>query len=323
MNPDKNTIEAGLRGTFVEKEINRTNRIWLMVSFVLVLISSSWIFIAWHPIINTIFGPLQVQSVQLSNERYLDSLNGRLISIDSSEEYDTGMIIKEGFTGYGPVKARLVLLPVGQKYLLVKRNPKATGQHYTGVITEVADGIKIKIANELKSVNPDSATELMPYMLDETYSYEEIFGSFFIWVVFFLTGLIIARNILKRIIHPTTHPLYHELLRHGNAIDIAHQIDADLKGEVYRFSKTTVTNAWIIFRFLLTNYYFKISEVVSITKFTYTIRIQHVIPVGKGYGLWFVDSSGKKAKVVFGRNEKRVDDVMAELSRRVPHVRIS
>lgn len=317
MHQDWNTTLTMIRGSFIEKEMKRTNRNLLITSLLLLLGVGGYFVLHGRYYENFFRGPLRMDAAALDRVKDPTKLDRYYVRLTGDREVDTGYTEVETDSGAATVKANYVVIGAGSHYLIVKKNPGEKGPEYTGVLVEMPADVKASILDAVTKESPDAARDFAPYMLDMTNFRSEGYWGLGVGIPILLLALWLLRTVVMRTSSPATHPIFTMLARHGEIADVAQKIEADLKADTERFMLFRITPEWLLYQDIYAFKAMRLDEIVWVYK-KVTKRRVNFIPVGKDHRLVLTDRYAMTIETQ-GVREKKLDGFIKALVPRLPH----
>lgn len=317
MEQDWHVTRSLIQNTFIEREMHRTNRNLLITSLIILLCVGAYFSFQWRYYYNFFHGPLKMNAETLDQVTDLNNLDRYFVTLTSEREVDTGATEVETKSGTETVKAKYVVIDVGQHHLVVKKAPNENGPEYTGQLIDMPGDVKANLIDPLTQQNPDVARDFHPFMLDTTSFRHNGYWGLGISIPFLLIAFWILRLLAKRITSPATHPILRALAQHGPVVEVVQNIDADLKSGVERFKQLKITSKWILYSDAYSLKAMRLDEVVWLYK-KVTRHSVNFIPTAKVYTLVLTDRYATNIESLGGK-QKKLDEFIVSLAPRLPH----
>lgn len=318
MQQDWNTTATMIRGTFIEKQIKRTNRNLLITAMVLFLGVMVYYGFNWRYYYNFFHGPLKMSAETLDHVTDPGNLDRYFVTLTAENEVDTGYTeVETSSSGTESVKARYVVIDIGEHHLIVKKAPDEKGPEYTGALTAMPGDVQASILGAVEKENPEAARDFHPYILDTTNFRHDGYWGLGISIPFLLMALWMLRKLVMRTSSPEQHPILLMLAHHGPVADVVQKIEAELKGEVQRYMQLKVTREWLFYSNTHTFRAMRLDEIVWVYK-KITKRRVNFVPVGKDNSLVVMDRFAVYIDAPGGK-EKKLDEFMGSLIPRLPN----
>jgi hypothetical protein len=275
----------------------------------------------WKYFYNFFKGPSDIEVNSLSLINNPESLLRYFVTIKGEDSLDTGLQDVErtesqsGVVQSETVKAEYAILVLGKRLLIVKRNPKDDGKEYHGAITELPTDVHSKIVTPLLGEYPNADSVFLPLMLDATGFRSDGYVALAIGLPVLLFAAWLIRKVAQRRNDPLSHPIFKAASRYGSLVDIAQQIDLELKGNAGRLCGAIVTPSWVLVKGMFSCAVFHIPDVVWAYK-KVTKHSVNFIPTGKTYSTLMFDRYGVSLEM----DEKRdkTDAVLTMLGEKTP-----
>jgi hypothetical protein len=173
MDIQSSSITAQMHGTFLDRQIQRTNRNLLLVSLILIVAVVGYAVIERRYLYNFFAGPFQVSGPQLVTIQQPSSQSRYFVKVKGDDSSDTGLqeVEREGEGGTvkrETVKAKYSILLLNQHLLIVKSGPNESGSVYTGELSELPSDVRSKIVTPLIQEHP-TANQMSEYVCQSSF----------------------------------------------------------------------------------------------------------------------------------------------------------
>jgi hypothetical protein len=317
MEQDWHVTRSLIQNTFIEREMQRTNRNLLITSLIILLCIGAYFTFEWRYYYNFFHGPLKMSAETLDHLTDPGKLDRYYVTLTGEREIDTGFTEVETGSGSETLKAKFVAIDLGQHHLIVKKSPGETGPEYTGQLIEMPADVKAQIIDPVMQKDPEYAHELHPFMLDTTGFRHDGYWGLGISIPFLLIALWILRLLVRRTTSPETHPVLRALAHHGPIVDVVQKIDADIKSGFERFMQLKITREWILYSDNYSLKAMRLDEVVWLYKKITRQRV-NFIPTAKIHSLVLTDRYATSIESLGGK-EKKLDAFIQTLVPRLPN----
>lgn len=320
MDAGSSSISAPLSGSFLDRQIRRTNRSLLLISLFLIAAVVTFIVSERRYLYNFFSGPFEISETQLIAIQQPGSVSQYFVKVKGDDTYETGIQQIETQTENGKVKsetvkAKYLVLRLVERLLVVKTPPNETGLAYTGDIGEIPPDVRSSVMAPLLKEHPEAARAFLPFMLDTTGFRDEGYVALGLGIpAFLLAGWLIVK-VMRRSADPSSHPVVKRAVTYGNLADVSHQFDMDLQGPTVKFGGATVTQSWV---FCPNSFGLSICRIPDLI-WTYKKVTKHsvnLIPTGKTYEAIMYDRFGKPLQL--RARQSKIDALLALLAERAP-----
>jgi hypothetical protein len=304
---------------FVSQQIRRTNRNLLILGTALLGIVAVVVAFTWRDVYNYVFGPFPIQPDGLAAIWNPDQPKQYFLKVQGTKSYETGMQVVD--SGHKEnVRAVVIALAVGKKFLLVKTLPGDDRLEFKGALVALPPEVRTGAVEAIEQEQPERKGAFLPFMLDATgfrnwdNAVPAIFGLFFTGGGVFLVGLA-----LSRMAAPDKHPLLAKLEKYGQLQDVRARIDSEMRGEGggERFGGLQITTNWLVHAAAYKTDVMASRDIVwaypKITK-----HYTNGIPTGKTYSAIVRDSKGQSVEIS-GKKDS-VPKLLESLKRRMPWI---
>jgi len=221
MDSDWGLIGVQLQGTYVERQMKRTNRNLLLFCIVLLLLLAGFAYMEREYLYNFFMGPFPMDANGIGAVTDPDGLQHNFISVNGEDSFDTGVQrVKQKLSQSGEVKSESVvgeysILVLGKHLLIVERGLNDKGKHYEGKLEALPDDVRAQIVIPLLSNYPEAEQAIFPLLLNATgFRKDGYFGlAVAIPIVLFIVWLF--TRAIKRQNQPLLHPILSTLSQYG------------------------------------------------------------------------------------------------------------
>jgi len=317
---DAGSISAPASGSFLDRQIHRTNRSLLLISLFLIAAVVTYAVAERRYLYNFFAGPFEVSETQLIAVQQPGLVSHYFVKAKGDETYETGIQQIETETENGKVKSETVkakysVLRVAERLLVVKCEPKEDGVAYTGEIAEIPPDVRDHVITPLLKEHPDANRAFLPFMLDTTGFRDEGYVALGFGIpAILLAGWLIV-TVMRRSADPATHPVVKRAVVYGNLADVAQQLDMDLQGPTVKIGGATVTQSWVFYPTSFTLSLCRIPDLIWAYK-KVTKHSVNLIPTGKTYEVIMYDRFGKPLQL--RARQSKIDAILALLAERAP-----
>jgi hypothetical protein len=320
MDAQWSSISAQLQGSFLERQIRRTNRSLLVCSLLLVGSVAIYGAVEWRYYYNFFKGPFEANSAWLESVQHPDEQLKYFVRVQGGDSTDTGIQEVETESGGGSpdketVTSKYSILHLGKRLLIVKSGPRGNGTLVQGALRQISSEEQSNVVAPLIKEVPEASQAFLPMVLDTTDFRDSGWIAFVIGTP--LLGLAgwIYLKLYRRRMAPLTHPIVRSVARYGSIVDTAHQFDTELRGNLVKVGKATITNSWVLVASEFNLALCRIPDLVwaykKVTKHSY-----NGIPAGKTYVIVLYDRHGLPLQIQ--GKQKNLDSVLALLAERAP-----
>jgi hypothetical protein len=320
MDTEWNSISAQLHGTFVERQIRRTNRNLFVVSLLLIIGVLGYGAAEWRYFYNFFAGPLEASAESLDSVKRPDDQLRYFVTVKGEESSDTGLEEVERETSGSSVrsetvKAKYSVLVIGKRLLIVKRSPRDNGTTFQGALKELPSDLRSQIVAPLLKEYPNAGDAFMPFMLDATGFRTDGYIALLICIPVIFVAMWLVRKVNRRRTVPSAHPIVQSVSRYGSLIDTAQQFDVELRGNTVKFGKGSLTASWFILPSTFGLALCRIPDLVWADK-KVTRHYHNFIPTGKTYAVIMYDRYGVPLQME--ARQKKIDAVLVALAEKAP-----
>jgi hypothetical protein len=212
MDAQWNSISAQLHGSFLDRQLRRTNRNLLLVSLLLMLAVVSYVWAERRYFYDFFARPFQADLQWLEGNKRPDDQLRYFISVKGEDSSDTGVQEVEQETQGGSVqretvKAKYSILFLGNRLLIVKINIPEKGTVFQGELGEVPPDVRSNLIVPLVKEYPNVNQAFLPLMLDATGFRTEGYIALAICIPVVLFAVWLIRKVITRRTAPETHPI--------------------------------------------------------------------------------------------------------------------
>jgi hypothetical protein len=320
MDIQSSSISAPVHGTFLDRQINRTNRNLLLVSLILIVAVVGYAAAERRYLYNFFAGPFEVSGPQLVTIQQPRSQSRYFVKVKGDDSSDTGLQEVERETEGGTVKretvkAKYSILLLNKHLLIVKSGPNESGTVYTGELSELPSDVRSNIVTPLLKEHPSANQAFLPFMLDTSGFRDEGYIALALGIPAFALAAWLIAKVMRRRADVSTHPVVQRACIYGSLDNVAQQFDMDLQGNTIKIGRATITQSWI---FLPSRFGLAICHVPDLI-WAYKKVTKHYtnfIPSGKTYEIVMYDRFGKPLQMQ--ARQKKIDAVLTVLAERSP-----
>jgi|HubBroStandDraft_6_1064221.scaffolds.fasta_scaffold53289_3 hypothetical protein len=319
MNADWNSISVQLHGSFLDREIRRTNRNLLLFSLLLIVGMGAYGVAEWRYYYNYFTGPIEMNADSLDGIKHPDDQLRYFVRVKGDQSSDTGLQEIRHETRNGvqskSVEAKYCILLLGNRLLIVKKIPYDNGTTFQGALGELPSDLRSEIIDPLLKQYPNASQAFLPVMLDATDFRSGGYISLAICLFLALLALWNMRKVYRRRMAPATHPIVKSASMYGSLVATAQQFDVELKGSTFKLGKATITTSWVFlpstFRLAMCH----IPDLVWAYKRA-TTRRRNSQYIGTTYDAILYDRHGLALQMQ--ADQKKVDAMLSLLAQRAP-----
>ena len=320
MDIESSSISAQLHGSFLDRQIHRTNRNLLLVSLALIVAVVGYAVVERRYLYNFFSGPFEVSGPQLVTVQNPESQLRYFVKVTGDDSSDTGLQEVEresegGAVKRETVKAKYSILLLAKHLLIVKSDPNEGGKVYTGELGEIPSEVRSNIITPLLKEHSNANQAFLPFMMDTTSFRTEGYIALAVGIPAFVLASWLIAKVMRRRADSASHPIVQAASRYGTLADVAQQFDMELQGNTVRIGRATVTQSWVL---LPSRFGLSICRVPDLI-WAYKKVTQHrtnFIPTGKTYQVIMYDRHGKP--LTMQARQKKVDEMLALLAQRTP-----
>ncbi len=316
MDTDWNSVSAQINGSFLDRQIQRTNRNLLLVGLLLIVAVVGYAVGERRYLYNFFKGPFEITPQQLVSIQQPDAQLRYFVTVKGDESSDTGVQeVERESSGSETVKAKFSVLLVAKRILVVKSDPNESGTAFRGELSEISADVRTNVIAPILKEHPNASQAFLPFMLDTTGFRTEGFVALALGIpALALAGWLILK-VIRRRAEAATHPVVQAVSRYGSLFDVAQQLDLELQGSPMKIGRATITQSWVVLpsRFGLS--LCRIPDLIWAYK-KVTRHYHNFIPTGKTYEVIMYDRHGKPLQMQ--SRQKKIDAMLALLAERAP-----
>ena len=320
MDSQSSSISAQVHGTFLDRQIHRTNRNLLLVSLFLIVGVVGYAAVARRYLYNFFAGPFEVSGPQLVTIQQPSSQLRYFVKVKGEDISDTGLQEVERETEGGTVKretmkAKYSILLLARHLLIVKSGPNETGTVYTGELDDLPSDVRGKIVTPLLPEHPNASQAFLPFMLDTTGFRDAGYVALALGIPAFLLAAWLIAKVMRRRADVFSHPVVQRACIYGTLADVAQQFDIELQGNTVKIGRATITQSWVL---LPSRFGLSVCRIPDLI-WAYNKVTKHYtnfIPTGKTYEVIMYDRFGKPLQMQ--ARQKKIDAMLTLLAERAP-----
>jgi len=319
MEAESDFLGAQLQGTYIQRQLARTNRNFFLVGLGLIVAVTSYGVSASRYFYNFFKGPVEMSAEAIATVRSPETLERYFVSIKGDDSIDSGLqyvekqVSQSGVVESQTVKAGYSILVLGKRFLIVKRAPADNSKQYEGALMDLPADVHSQIITPLLPDYPNAEAAFLPMMLDATGFRDEGYIAAAICIPVLLCALWIIWRVRTRIENPLRHPILNSLSRYGSLANSARQIDAESNGK--RLGEVVLGQTWILLPSLFFLRVYHIPNVIWAYK-KVTKHSVNFIPTGKSYATVIVDRYGNPLEL--SATEAKANEILRVLCDKVP-----
>jgi hypothetical protein len=312
-------LEPQLQGTYIQRQLARTNRNLFLIGLGLIVAVGSYGVSESRYFYNFFKGPAEMNAEAIATVMSPETLKRYFVSVKGDDSIDSGVqnvekqVSQTGVVESETVKAGYSILTIGKRLLIVKRPPKDNGKEYAGALVDLPADVRSEIITPLLSDYPHAEQVFLPTMLDATGFRDEGYTAAAICTPLILFALWIIWKVRMRIENPLRHPILKSLSRYGSLADSARQIEAETNNTSLR--KIVLSRSWILRPSVFALAACHVPDIVwayeKVTKHSVNF-----IPTGKSYAAVIVDKYGRSLELAASKRE--ADEFLETLCVAVP-----
>jgi hypothetical protein len=219
-----------MSGSFIDREISRTNRNLLIMSGGAIAIVLGIFALSWRYYYNYFAGPFPADAAALAEIEDPKAETRRLLAVHGERMVPTGLqeitVTRSKYTNREKSRrtsASFGALVLGKRLLLVKAPGEAEGTDWTGEIVPIPADIRARLMP-----SAEARAAFLPYMLDGgRYRTGGTVGLVLCGLVLLFAGWSL-RGALRRIADPSLHPIMVRLKVIGEPAALAARLDGEL-----------------------------------------------------------------------------------------------
>lgn len=317
MDAEWSSLSGPLHGSFLDRQIQRTNRNLLLVALFLIVAVAAWAMAERRYLYNFFAGPFDISSPQLVSVQQPDSELRCFVKVKGEDSFDTGVqeVERDSSTGSESVKAKFSILLVAEHLLIVKNGPKDSGTYFQGELSEIPGDVRSNVIAPLLKQHPNASQAILPFMLDATDFRTDGYISLAVGAVAFLFACWLLGKVMRRRANAGAHPVVKTASRYGSLADVSQQLDLEMQGTPLRIGKASVTPSWVVLQKSFDLKLCRIPNLVWAYK-KITRHYHYFIPTGKTYEVILYDRYGQPLQMQ--AREKKVDELLKLLGERAP-----
>ena len=309
-----------MHGTFLDRQINRTNRNLLLVSLILIVAVVGYAVVERRYLYNFFAGPFEISGPQLVTIQQPSSQSRYFVKVKGDDSSDTGLQEVERETEAGTVKretvkAKYSILLLNQHLLIVKSGPNESGAVFTGELGDLPSDVRSNIVTPLLKEHPNANQAFLPFMLDTTGFRDEGYIALALGIPAFALAAWLIAKVMRRRADVSSHPVVQRACIYGPLADVAQQFDIELQGNTVKIGRATITQSWV---FLPSRFGLSICRIPDLI-WAYKKVTKHYtnfIPTGKTYEIVMYDRFGKPLQMQ--ARQKKIDAMLTLLAERTP-----
>lgn len=319
MQGDWSNASLQIQGTYLERQLNRTNRNLLLLSFGMILGVAGYGIAQYRYFYNFCHGPFDTSLASLEKIGDPEKLSHYFVSVKGTESDETGLqdveqVTRSGAVESETVKAEYAVLVIDKRFLIVKRKPKDNSTTYEGALVALPPDVHARIVNPLLKDYPYADSVFLPLMLDATGFRTGGYVALVICIPIFLFAVWSIYQVVQRQNSPEKHPIIKAISRYGSP-DIARQMDGELGTDATNLRKATIVPSWIV---LPTAFGLSVCHIPDII-WAYKKVTRHsvnFIPTGKSYAVVMWDRYGISLELT--ATLERADAILCALAELSP-----
>jgi hypothetical protein len=239
MDIQSNSLSAQVHGTFLDRQIHRTNRNLLLVGLFLIVAVVGYAAIERRYLYNFFAGPFPVSGPQLVTIQQPGSQLRYFVKVRGDDSSDTGLQEVERETESGTVKretvkAKYSILLLNKHLLIVKSDPNESGTVYSGELGELPSDVRSNIVTPLLKEHPSANQAFLPFMLDTRGFRDEGYVALALGIPAFLLAAWLIAKVMRRRADAFSHPVVQRASTYGTLPNVAHQFEIELQANTLK-----------------------------------------------------------------------------------------
>lgn len=310
---------------FIGRQIRRCNRNLLLTN--LLLLGAIVAYIAYNSryLVNFVRGAEDISNTELANIHGPTDRARFFVSVHGEKSFDSGIqSIEQTVDKYTnkvestKVNADYRILVAGNRLLIVKADPQASGETFTGALEPIPPSVYDNVVRPAMKEEPTLEGAFLPVMLNANDYREE--GWWTLGVALPLLALI-GWNIWKwqrRSFDFTRHPIYWRLTWFGPVSDAIERVETAMRmNQLEKIGKARIYGPWLFTKSTFGLTYFHLPDVVWLYQ-KVTRHYTNLIPTGKSFSVLLNDRHGYTAEIRL--NKKSAEALMGRILQQNPWI---
>jgi hypothetical protein len=317
MDAEWSSLSAQLHGSFLDRQIQRTNRNLLLVALVLIVGVVGWAVAGRRYFYNFFAGPFDISPAQLVSIEQPDAQLRYFVKVTGDDFSDTGVqeVERQSDTGVQTVKAKFSILLLARHLLIIKSDPNESGRSFQGELSEIPSDVRSNVVSPLVERYPNASQALLPFMLDATGFRTDGYVALAVGIPMFLLACWLIAKVMRRRADAAAHPVIKAASRYGTLTDVSQQLDLEMQGAPQRIGGASITPSWVVLQKSFDLKLCRIPDLIWAYK-KVTRHYHNFIPTGKTYDVIMYDRYGQPLQMQ--AREKKVDEMLKLLAERAP-----
>jgi len=320
METDWSFLGVQLQGTYIQRQLTRTNRNLSLLGSALIVAVGCFGASESRYFYNFFSGPVAMSTDAIAGVKSPEMLRRYFVSVTGDDSMDSGVqyvekqVSQSGEVESETVKAGYSILVLGKRLLIVKRPPQVNGKEYEGALVDLPADVRSEIITPLLTDYPNAGEVFFPLMLDATGFRDEGYISFAVCIPVFLFALWSIWKVKARVDNPLRHPIIKSLSRYGPIAESARQIDAETCQRKLR--EVILGPSWLILPEIFSLKMCHVPDVVWAYKKRTKHKMYFVITTGTSYAVVIFDRSGEPFEL--SATEEKANSILEMLITTVP-----
>lgn len=309
---------------FIGQQIRRCNRNLLLANLVLLGAVISYATINARYLATFLSGATELSNNELAGLHDPDERSGFIVRVKGDRSFDTGIqSIEQTMDSSNrvqstTVKAEYHILKVGEKLLVVKADPSASGTTFSGALVPIPSSVYEKVVAAAIRDEPRLQGRFVPAMLDTNDYAEEGWWTLGIGVPLLLLAIWNLSKWKKRTWDYACHPICKRLARFGSVANVVQHIETEvLASPVNKIAGVKFYGPWLFKKSAFGLACFHVPDIVWVYQ-KVTKHSVNFIPTGKSFAALVYDRYGYFTEIQAG--QKEVASLMTLIFQRCPWI---
>lgn len=309
---------------FIGRQIQRCNRNLLVANLMLLVVIISYATIRTRYLAGLLFRATEISNRELATLHDSNSRSGLIVRVNGDRLFDTGVqSVEQTLDSSNQVQSTKIsaeykILTVGEKLLLIKADPAASGTTFTGMMVPIPASVNESVVAPTIQDEPQLQGMFIPAMLDATDYANEGWWALGIGIpILLLSGWNLIKW-KKRAWDYSCHPIYKRLSCFGSVADIVQQIEtARLANPASKMAGVELSGPWLFSKTAFGFTCFHLPDSVWLYE-KVTKHSVNFIPTGKSYAALLYDRYGYST--VIPAKQKEVAALMTHIVQQCPWI---
>jgi len=310
---------------FIGQQIRRCNRNLLIANLVLLAAVIAYAEVNWRYLANFVLAATDISSNELADLHDPAERFRFVVRVHGEKSFQTGFqSVEQTVDKYSnrvtstTVKAEYRILAVGDKLLVVKADPSASGTVFTGALETMPSSVYENVVASAIRDEPRLQGMFVPAMLNANDFAEEGWWTLGIGAPLLLLAIWNLLKWKKRTSDYACHAIYKRVMCFGSPQEVTQQIEAAMRTTpAEEIAGVKLYGPWLFKKSFFGLAFFRIPDLVWVYQ-KVTRHSVNFIPTGKSFAAFLCDRYGCSTEIQAGR--EKVESLIKHIVQQCPWI---